>query len=55
MEVPEADAYEQALTVEGMPEDDPVEVLATDLEVPVADAIEQHQPAPGYEEEDWRP
>ena len=30
------------------------QVLSDDLEVPEPDAIEQHQPAPVYDEEDWR-
>ncbi len=54
-EAPPADAFEQSLPL-GDPVDDelPVEILPDDPEVPEPDAIEQHQPAPPYEEEDWR-
>jgi hypothetical protein len=55
-EAPTADAFEQSLPVsEAVGDQPPIEaVLSTDLEAPEPDVIEQHQPAPPYEEDDWR-
>jgi len=54
LEAPPADAFEQSLPVEGLPEVPPLEVLSEDLEVPEPDAIEQLQPAALQDEDDWR-
>ncbi len=55
LEAPPEDAFEQSLPLAD-PVDDalPVDTLPDDPEVPESDAIEQHQPAPPYEEDDWR-
>lgn len=56
LEAPGPDALEQSLPVEDLPEEQPPveQVLSGDPEVPEPDAIEQHQPAPVYDDEDWR-
>jgi hypothetical protein len=55
LEAPGPDALEQSVPV-GDPAEErpPVEELSSDPEVPVPDAIEQRQPAPVFEDDDYR-
>ena len=55
LEAPGPDALEQSVPVGDPPDQGPaIEVLSSDPEVPEPDAFEQHQPAPVFEEDDYR-
>jgi len=55
LEAPPADAFEQSVPAGIVAAGDPgIDALPDDPEVPEPDAIEQLQPAPAYDEEEWR-